>query len=690
MKNKLKGHSGVKRLLLIHGEKLIMAVFVLAAAYLVYTSLRVEGLSDQYEPAILVANVGQTTNTIASNTWDRTIREHPDLVKLSSDSVKSDAFHADPTSFKSPILDPRVLDRIQPRVDPAYVAAVEVRATSGADLFAFNDPVKRAEYDRRQQEAELKREKQRQRDQEKEQKENERTTNRARRPGGEDVRAGFDPDHPNRWNVTRRVGGAELAGGETVEFNRWVSITAKVPIKKQIQQYRQAFENASGGFNPEADVPLYIGALVQRAEYIPGAAPDALTWTPVPLTNARGPASRQVLGTVMSSPTLETLANNHMDKWIGGASAEVVHPHYLSPSGCLVYPLAPIVGRDWGREATHPDIPLATDPVKETSSNLAQTVPSSTPTTGSDDQFRTPSGITPPPQATPGYTGGGGTPAGGANVRTRRQPAAPSPVAEAPAPATATRTRRSPTGGGSGAGLPTAAASRSTQMASVGPPPADLEYYLFRFFDFTAEPGKLYVYRVQLALADPNLRYLSTPSALDSKVLARLKTASVDANGNRRETVPVFTAWSDPSPPVGIPLEGRVRLAGSSGSDDPRVDLVVDGFAPGPETGNWVQASKLKEGLTRGSVVNFTENTDYLLENRLFVDRFDGTFSFTTGVTVLDARGGERVGRNDTAPSRVLVMGPGGDLKIRREIDDAPDVQNFRDVFTKPKPVPVR
>jgi hypothetical protein len=230
-----------------------------------------------------------------------------------------------------------------------------------------------------------------------------------------------------------------------------------------------------------------------------------------------------------------------------------------------------------------------------------------------------------------------------------------------------------------------AAAPRTASVASAGPPPTDLEYYLFRFFDFTADPGKLYVYRIQLALADPNLRYLSTPSALDSKVLARLKTASVDANGKPRETVPVFTPWSDPSPPVGIPLDGRVRLAGSSAGEDPRVDLVVDGFAPAPESGNWVQASKLKEALTRGSVVNFNEDTEYLLENRMHVDRFDGKFSFTTGVTILDARGGERLGRSDTAPSRVLVMGPGGDLKIRRELDDAPDVQYFRDVFTRPR-----
>jgi hypothetical protein len=175
------------------------------------------------------------------------------------------------------------------------------------------------------------------------------------------------------------------------------------------------------------------------------------------------------------------------------------------------------------------------------------------------------------------------------------------------------------------------------------------------------------------------------PSALDGAVVARLRKL-LDASGKLPTAVAMTSAWSEPSPPVGIPLEGRVRLAAVSASDEPRVNLLVDGFGMSPQSSAWVQASKIKEGLSRGSVVNFSEDSEYLLESRDYVDRYDGKFNFITGVTVLDARGGEKLGRGDfTAPSRVLVMGPAGELKIRRELDDVADVQQVRDIFTKPK-----
>lgn len=205
--------------------------------------------------------------------------------------------------------------------------------------------------------------------------------------------------------------------------------------------------------------------------------------------------------------------------------------------------------------------------------------------------------------------------------------------------------------------------------------------YLLRFFDFTVEPGKRYTYRVRLVIKDPNQPLFATPSVLDGAVLDRLRKSQVNGVPNRY----IYAPWSEPSPAVGIPLDGRVRLASTTPGDEGRANLVVDGFGKAADTGTWVQAAKTKE-FPRGAVVNFVEDSEYLIETQTHVDRYD-SFKFLTGITVLDMRGGEKHGRGDlTAPSRVMVMGPSGNLEIRRELDDAADVQTHRNIFTKPRP----
>ena len=74
-----------------------------------------------------------------------------------------------------------------------------------------------------------------------------------------------------------------------------------------------------------------------------------------------------------------------------------------------------------------------------------------------------------------------------------------------------------------------------------------VDYKLFRFVDFTVQPGKRYKYRVKLVLQDPNFNV--DKSFLSPEVLDRNPKVSR-----------VVEAWSEPSPTVGIPLAGGVRL----------------------------------------------------------------------------------------------------------------------------------
>src|SRR5262249_11343701 len=54
---------------------------------------------------------------------------------------------------------------------------------------------------------------------------------------------------------------------------------------------------------------------------------------------------------------------------------------------------------------------------------------------------------------------------------------------------------------------------------------------------------------------------------------------------------------------------------------------------------------------------------------------------FVTGMTVLDIDGGKKLAKDYTSPGRVLIMGSAGELYIRNEMDDKPDVQYFEMVF---------
>ena len=53
-------------------------------------------------------------------------------------------------------------------------------------------------------------------------------------------------------------------------------------------------------------------------------------------------------------------------------------------------------------------------------------------------------------------------------------------------------------------------------------------------------------------------------------------------------------------------------------------------------------------------------------------------------MTLLDVDGGGKLVRDLTVPSRILMMGPAGEMYIRSELDDKAYVQNFHAIFDEP------
>ena len=145
--------------------------------------------------------------------------------------------------------------------------------------------------------------------------------------------------------------------------------------------------------------------------------------------------------------------------------------------------------------------------------------------------------------------------------------------------------------------------------------------------------------------------------------------------------------WSEPTPTVGIPLAGSVRLAKvklpaeGNFNDEPSATLLVESFDVDAGN-NAIQAAKEVDNLRRGYVANLTaRRQEYLLPDGRWIDEVE-SFKFHTGITVLDVAGGESMGR-ETLPAKVLLMGPAGELYVRNELDDKQAVDYHKAVFDK-------
>jgi hypothetical protein len=213
--------------------------------------------------------------------------------------------------------------------------------------------------------------------------------------------------------------------------------------------------------------------------------------------------------------------------------------------------------------------------------------------------------------------------------------------------------------------------------------PRGVDYWLVRFFDFTVQPGKKYKYRVQLVLADPNYGIPSSANMLDQSVLDR-RTKEKKAKNFR------FAAASEPSPAVGVPLQGGVRVAGAklpSGKnpyEEPSVKLWAETVEIDNAEGTAIHVAK-DENYVRGAVVNLHDKMFYTDVNKTWRDEFDDDHAINTNITVLDIEGADPVAKGKYAPTRVLLMDAAGELSIRDETDDSLAVMQLKAAFTERK-----
>jgi hypothetical protein len=212
------------------------------------------------------------------------------------------------------------------------------------------------------------------------------------------------------------------------------------------------------------------------------------------------------------------------------------------------------------------------------------------------------------------------------------------------------------------------------------------EYYLFRYFDSTVEPGHRYRYRVQLAFVDVNAEQVAR--YLDPEAAARIEKEKQAAKAKGKPEKPLgyrLTEWSDPSPVAVVPETGLAYLAdvkpasANNINSEPEARLVVKAL----DAASAAEVA-LHDWFRRGAVINRNQRAQIIWSSIYQVNpaqpEDSPVFEFVSGQTLVDFDGGEQLtskNRNLLAPARALMMDPAGRLRLKNELTDEKSVRPF-------------
>lgn len=372
---------------------------------------------------------------------------------------------------------------------------------------------------------------------------------------------------------------------------------------------------------------------------------------------------------------------------------EVVEQRFVNPA--IVFPLPPRTdGKNWGKEAAcPPEIPV----YSYNAGMPGSPTPGAEPGKEGDPKKDAFGGDD--PNMMGGMNPGMAGPAGPAGPMGPMGPMGPNPYGAGPGPGAY--------GAGPGLGPGAEMGGYSPAGGMYGQP--QTPQLLFRFFDYHAEPGKRYRYRVRLRVINPNANY--TAQDLVPELRDRMK----DPN----QWKVLLTPWSEPSDVVAVPREDRILassvIAPSEGKDkEPRGSIMAIHWDR--KKGEEVHADF---EVARGWLANFLQQDMPVANTQAGVlgpgamlggaegefgpagpagpaaparDRRGGRtraraakqnglaapvapppqkIDYKTEMIVLDLRGGERLGRNRlTAPGEILLLDPDGNLEVRGEAED--------------------
>ena len=244
-----------------------------------------------------------------------------------------------------------------------------------------------------------------------------------------------------------------------------------------------------------------------------------------------------------------------------------------------------------------------------------------------------------------------------------------------------------PGGGGMSGGM------SGGYSTSVKPP----KYKMIRFFDFEAERGKKYKYRVRVVVDDPNNPPRGSFVAPDERYLESAVATRIREN---RKKTRIESEFSPESNPVSLPnptqfVAGAIDRSAFLGVSEPAAKLLAVTW--NDERALPVPALPLlsdrdtdadKAAVFRGSLLNFIAKEAKILRPDSLELKGIKDFEVKTNALVLDLRPGSvlPVGKKanrdrDRTPLRsggeVLLMDDSGNLVVRDEFEDADQFRRF-------------
>ncbi|MEO8493815.1 MAG: hypothetical protein ABI614_02005 [Planctomycetota bacterium] len=678
-----------------HTEKIVLAVVLLLLGLFIWTGSSIEGIGSK-NPAELARDVSAAETGIEAATWDNIKTEPEYNVSLNhlKDKERGDA----PTSesyyrLEKPLNGPGP-QSVTPRQDPQLFAPTDIEATVVIGSLAFKarsnwkDPfADLANMEQKKVEAPKKKKK--------------KSSKKGAggymsgegmdaMPGGMGAEEGGDESaYPGgmagMYGGTEGMGvmGGGAAGpavradadkfpgyqptvtstptGSSSVIGRYypvVSVKALVPYQQQWDEFERVFADARD-YVPSRDIPRYLSFRAERAE-VPSDPSIPLKWE------------------------LHTTTNHQLSMIpkfaFAGYPGEIADPKYLL-QGVLTMPVPPVMMRDLRGLALHSKVPMEEE-VK------AKTVERATPAVTDIDDLRGAPDLEalPPPGARlPGAGGSGAGMYGGM----------PGPGGEGMYGGGMEMSGQGGGGmygGGMGGGM-------GGQLVR-GP---QSEFLMVRFFDLFAQPGKQYVYRIQVWLEDPNHpqnpqsqpqdRYLSDTTRTRLAGVAAEEAKQTAAAKTPVRVYTVASEWSEPTAPVSISLNPEIYAGGVT---LPRALEIMRTDPTGiQKTGYSIPA----DGEPTAEVMSLSWDSDYPVDLPGILTASRGThfskkiqanvidpvtmtfkvipdYHLTSGELVVDLRGGEILeapaagAQPLLTPGEVAVIDASGNFVVRNELDD--------------------
>ena len=610
--------DGIKQFLLANGEKFVLGLTIVILLGFFYSAITAKPLDDSMSPEAIKTASNRMQSVLNDPDWQKKKAElnlpapsfEPKVdIELTTVPVKP---YAQAREWL-PALFPELTRRAEPKIFPVE----ELRIASGAGLIAYQIPQDSAT---------------------------------AAAAAG----APITTAQPTRIDSSAPLPGAHLTQSDP-QGKPYAIVTGLIPVDKQAQEYSDRFtlsvapvpdpakNSTLQAIQPgQAEVPQYELFIVERRE----------------ITDPKNPDANASKWQVLRYKDIVT----DMTKWAPAWSQDIVDNNYLFipddapvPGGdgtktfrrVLTMPLPPLLLRDWGLEAAHPKVRL----------NIPQDAATQT---------------TAPDGVVPNDFDAGQLPDGNGAMKspTVPTPTVPTPAVTAPPP----RPMNNFAGGRSERGDP-----RERPISSFQPRPSSgyadsapnpnvsVPYKLFRFVDFSVEPGKTYQYRFQLWLANPNY-------ALKAECLQKAESAN-DAIAK--------SPFTEPTSPVTVPhLYQILAESVTGGRGEPRAKVNVLALfkapasptammpPPGPEV--WLEGMREIDSWSLGSILAIREEEfkDVVDPSAMEIRTLKATVE-TDQPMLLDVRNEDPLGSSKTKlPTEMLYVDASGRLTVSNSAVD--------------------